>query len=96
MDCIQFSVVFHYMPFFINDIVYERSLWKHICERVFSNVRKIRTDFRASMKADTLEAICIMKMHMQERKTQCYKQVYSIEETNQAKKSTMQYLAKCD
>lgn len=66
------------------------------CERVFSNVRKIRTDFRASMKADTLEAICIMKMHMQERKTQCYKQVYSIEETNQAKKSTMQYLAKCD
>ena len=56
------------------------------CERVFSNVRKIRTDFRSSMHASTLDSICRVKMQMQSSKQACYDGKFSKEETQRAKK----------
>ena len=64
------------------------------CERVFSNVRKVRTDFRGSMSASTLEAICTVKMDMQNSQTSCYEGTYTREETKAAKKATMKFNAK--
>jgi hypothetical protein len=56
------------------------------CERVFSNVRKIRTDFRSSMHASTLDAICRVKMQMQTSNEACFDGKFSKEETQRAKK----------
>lgn len=61
------------------------------CERVFSNVRKIRTDFRGSMKASTLEAICLVKMRMHAKGEVCYDGTFSREETKEAKKATVRF-----
>ena len=59
---------------------------------VFSSMRKIRTDCRSSMKASTLDAICTMKMYYNPGKnTECHEVRYTRDETNKAKKATMNY-----
>ena len=47
-----------------------------------------------TMSASTLEAICTVKMDMQNRKTSCYAGTYTREETKAAKKGTMKFNAK--
>ena len=47
-----------------------------------------------TMSASTLEAICTVKMDMQNRKTSCYDGTYTREETKAAKKATMKFSAK--
>ena len=54
------------------------------CERVFSSVRKIRTDFRGSMQESTLNAVCTVKMSG----VKCYDTSYTREETKSAKGAT--------
>ena len=54
------------------------------CERVFSAVRKIRTDFRGSMQPATLDAVCTVKM----QGNVCHLQTYSRPETVAAKHAT--------
>ena len=55
-------------------------------------VRKIRTDFKSSMKASTLDAICIMKMHYNQGKnTECHEVSYTRDKTKKAKKATLNY-----
>ncbi len=65
------------------------------CERVFSSVRKIRTDFRSTMKAETLDAICTVKMKMQSENSVCYKHILDADEVKLSKKATMEALNKC-
>jgi hypothetical protein len=61
------------------------------CERVFSYVRKIRTDFRASMTPSTLESLCTVKMAMFNSNQVCHGQEYTKEDTQKAKKATVQF-----
>ena len=61
------------------------------CERVFSAVRKIRTDFRSSMGPNTLEAMCLVKMDMQFAGAVCHQQEYTREQTKQAKNATEKF-----
>ena len=56
------------------------------CERVFSLVRKTRTDFRANMSASTLEALLIIKCHMSG--TDCHSVPLSVELLRKCKRST--------
>ena len=63
------------------------------CERVFSNVRKIRTDFRGSMGKHSLEAICTVKVQLQSCNTVCHQIVYTKEDTEKAKKATVSYIS---
>ena len=60
------------------------------CERVFSAVRKYRTDFRSSMAADTLEALCTLKMQGRV----CHEVQFTKEETKLAKSATVKILTK--
>ena len=59
------------------------------CERVFSHVRKIRSEFRPTMGTDTLSAICVMKENLG---GVCYDGNFSKEETQKAKKATTTFL----
>ena len=63
------------------------------CERVFSAVRKIRTDFRGSMNPNTLEDICTVKVHMLNEGLVCHEQLFSMKETKKAKKATVAFLS---
>ena len=60
------------------------------CERVFSAVRKYRTDFRSSMAADTLEALCTLKIQGRV----CHEVQFTKEETKLAKSATVKVLTK--
>lgn len=55
------------------------------CERIFSVVRKNKTDFRGSLNQKTLEAILIAKSNMTEP---CYRQTYDKNFLKQAKSAT--------
>ncbi len=59
------------------------------CERVFSHVRKVRTDFRASMGKDSLNAICILKEGLG---GPCYEAHFSKKETLRAKGATSTFV----
>ena len=43
------------------------------CERIFSLIQINKTDFRSSLKPETLQAILVAKSRMREP---CYKQTY--------------------
>ena len=55
------------------------------CERIFSQVRKIKTDFRASMSDDSLEKLLILKSA---KNTKCYEETFSQEFLKKAKSAT--------
>ena len=64
------------------------------CERVFSFVKRVRTDFRESMNTSTLNALCSVKMDMKSRKTACYNQKYDPAAIKAAKSATVQHNTK--
>ena len=55
------------------------------CERVFSLLKKNKTEFRSSMKAGSLESILQLKVNAQGA---CYEQTYDAELLKRAKSST--------
>jgi len=61
------------------------------CERLFSTVRKNKTDFRASLSTDTLSSILTHKTMLSARSQVCHSIVHSDELLRQAKFAT--YLA---
>ena len=62
-------------------------------ERVFSLVRKNRTEYRPTLTDKTLEAMLIHKVNMSVTGRACYEQEYSKELLSQAKKATYQALS---
>ena len=60
------------------------------CERIFSTVRKNRTDFRSSMSVETLESLLIMK----QRDEVCYDRVNSPQLLKLCKTATVRALSK--
>ena len=58
------------------------------CETVFSQVRKIRTQFRPTMSAKTVESICVNKT----KKGECYKQTYTDSQLQRARGATKRSL----
>ena len=61
-------------------------------ERIFSMVRKNKTDSRSSMKLDgTLSSILSMKLHYPETRTPCHKWVPEEELLKNSKKATKAY-----
>lgn len=60
------------------------------CERIFSQIRKNKTDFRGSMGSDTLNAIIIAKANT---KGHCYTQKFSRETLEKAKSATAIHLS---
>ena len=63
-------------------------------QRVFSFVKRVRTDFRESMNTSTLNALCSVKMDMKSRKTACYDQKYDPAAIKAAKSATVQHNTK--
>ena len=61
------------------------------CERTFSHVRKIRTDYRANMSKDTLAATCVLKEGMA---GSCFEGLFTQEETKKARSATVEFLGK--
>lgn len=60
------------------------------CERIFSLVRKNRTDFRGSMSNDTLEALLVCKQEM--TSTPCHQQQFDQKFLKRAKSATYKSL----
>lgn len=58
------------------------------CERMFSQVRKNRTDFRPSLSDATLESLIVKKLDMVS--TPCYEQRYNDAELRKFKSATYQ------
>lgn len=56
------------------------------CERVFSQVRRNKTDFRSSLNTSTLQSILIAKSHIS---NVCYEQKYPVDFLKKAKSATM-------
>lgn len=61
-------------------------------ERVFSLVRKNKTDFRATLSTKTLSSLLIQKVHMLSRGTSCYQHSFSSALKKKAKKAYSQSL----
>ena len=60
------------------------------CERVFSIVRKNKTDFRSNMSVETLQALLIEKINSG---IPCHKRKFSADFLNKAKKATAESLS---
>lgn len=62
------------------------------CERIFSIVRKNKTEFRPTLGSKLLESLIVQKVHMMVSGTVCYEQKFSKELLAKAKKSTQNML----
>ena len=61
-------------------------------ERVFSLVRKNKTDFRASLSTKTLSSLLVQKVHMVSRGHACFEHTFSSALKKKAKKAYSQSL----
>lgn len=64
------------------------------CERIFSIVRKNKTDFRPTMGTKLLESLVIQKVHMMTSGKACFEQKFSSDMLIKAKKATLNMLQK--
>lgn len=64
-------------------------------ERVFSLVRKNKTEFRANMNTELLSSLLIQKMQMISKKNLCYQTSFTKQQLQVAKRATTLYNSKC-